>query len=87
METQELTPETVRQNLKDAGFAPQAAAGFLDCWQAGDRREQMRLLAKQRSCLFQRIHKQEKQISCLDYLAYCLCHPATDEDKGEMTHL
>lgn len=78
METQELTPEAVRQNLKDAGFAPQAAEGFLTCWQAGNHQEQMRLLAKQRSCLLQRIHKQEKQISCLDYLAYCLCHPAAN---------
>ena len=82
MKTQELTPETVRQNLKDAGFTPQAAAGFLACWQAGDHREQMRLLAKQRRCLLQRIHKQEKQISCLDYLAYCLDSPASDNDNG-----
>lgn len=82
METQELTPETVCQNLKDAGFAPQAAAGFLACWQTGDRKEQMRLLAKQRSCLLQRIHKQEKQISCLDYLAYCLRSAAADDENG-----
>ena len=82
METQELTPETVRQNLKDAGFAPQAAKEFLDCWQAGEQREQMRLLARQRSCLLQRIHKQEKQISCLDYLAYCLQSPADEHTKG-----
>lgn len=82
METQELTPETVRQNLKDAGFAPQATEEFLRCWQAGKQREQMRLLAKQRSCLLQRIHRQEKQISCLDYLAYCLRGPASNHNNG-----
>lgn len=82
METQELTPETVRQNLKDAGFAPRATEEFLRCWQAGKQGEQMRLLAKQRSCLLQRIHKQEKQISCLDYLAYCLDGPVSNHNNG-----
>lgn len=74
---EELTAEQIRQNLQDAGFSASAAAGFMDCWQAGDRRQQMCLLARQRSCLLESIHKQERQISCLDYLVYCLgrCEP------------
>lgn len=66
---EELTAEQIRQNLQDAGFSPRAAAGFMDCWQAGDRRQQL--------CLLESIHKQERQISCLDYLVYCLgrCEP------------
>lgn len=83
MDMPELTIETVRQNLKDAGFTPQAAAGFLDCWQAGDQRGQQRLLARQRNSLLERIHRQEKQISCLDYLSYCLrCSEQTKNKNG-----
>ena len=47
----------------------------------------MCLLARQRSCLLESIHKQERQISCLDYLVYCLdgaSRPAKkrgDEDR------
>lgn len=80
----EMTAEQIRQNLQDAGFTPRAAAGFMDCWQAGDRRQQMCLLARQRSCLLESIHKQERQISCLDYLAYCLgrCEPSCQKNGG-----
>lgn len=83
MDMPELTAETVRQNLKDAGFTPRAADEFLDCWQTGNRNEQLRILARQRSCLLVRIHRQEKQISCLDYLAYCLrCSAQPDNENG-----
>lgn len=75
---EELTAEQIRQNLQDAGFTPRAAADFMDCWQAGNRRQQLCLLTRQRNCLLDSIHKQERQISCLDYLVYCLgrCEPS-----------
>lgn len=81
---EELTAEQIRQNLQDAGFTAKAAAGFMDCWQSGDRRGQMCLLARQRSCLLESIHKQERQISCLDYLAYYLgrCEPPCQKNGG-----
>lgn len=82
MDMPELTAETVRQNLKDAGFTSRAADGFLAYWQAGDKREQLHLLARQRRSLLARIHKQEKQISCLDYLDYCLRGTASTNKNG-----
>ncbi|MBM6715241.1 hypothetical protein H6B15_00990 [Gemmiger formicilis] len=72
MKDQELSREDVCQNLRDAGFAPEAVAGFLDCWSRGKRCEQMRILSRQRQYLLDRIHCREKQISCLDYLSYQL---------------
>ena len=80
---EELTAEQIRQNLRDAGFTPRVAAEFIRCWQAGDLRCQKTLLAGQRSRLLESIHRQERQISCLDYLACCLgrCEPPRRE-KG-----
>lgn len=80
---QKLSREDVCQNLRDAGFAPEDAAGFLECWCKGNRCEQVRMLSRQRQYLLDRIHCREKQISCLDYLSYQLSRQeASNKENG-----
>lgn len=57
-------------NLKAAGFDGTLIQEFLDCWKAGETTEQMRLLSQKRKGLLDQVHREEKQIHCLDYLAY-----------------
>lgn len=80
---QKLSRDDVCQNLQDAGFTPEDAAGFLECWSKGKQCEQMRILSRQRQYLLDRIHCREKQISCLDYLCYQLSRQEeTKKDNG-----
>lgn len=72
-----FTSNHLIQNLKDAGFEQAAIEQFLSCWTAGNVREPLRILAKQRANLLDHIHQQEKQIGCLDYLVYQI-HKKTD---------
>lgn len=54
--------QPVIQNLKDAGCEKQCVEEFLALEQEGKRREQLKLL--------DRVHEEERQIDCLDYLVY-----------------
>lgn len=60
----------VIQNLKDAGCSEEMIRTFLDCLKKGMVREQLDLLAVQRKTLLDRIHREQKEIDCLDYLIY-----------------
>lgn len=62
--------QDVMLNLKAAGFEKAAMEEYLACWQRGAVKEQLELLSKQRGILLDRVHGAEKQIDCLDYLAY-----------------
>lgn len=65
-----ITEQDLIINLKAAGFNGTAIQAFLDCWKAGKTMEQLRLLAQKREGLLERVHREEKQIQCLDYLVY-----------------
>lgn len=67
-----LTAEAIRQNLLDAGFDARQAERFLACWYAGQRQTERQLLETQRRRLLDALHKAQRQIDCLDYLAYRL---------------
>ena len=62
--------EDVIQNLKDAGCDRKIIECFMECMARDDFNGQLRLMKEQRKCLLDRVHKNEKQIDCLDYLVY-----------------
>lgn len=61
--------EEVIQNLKDAGCDDETVTCFLKMT-GGERQGQLKLLEKQRRSLLEQVHKNEKQIDCLDYLVF-----------------
>lgn len=61
---------SVIQNLKDAGCDTRCIEQFLSYEKEGRAREQIKLLSAHRQFLLDRIHEEEKQIDCLDYLVY-----------------
>lgn len=62
--------ESVIENLKDAGCNKTTIENFIVCFENNRKEEQLEILEKQRTDLLNRVHKDEKRISCLDYLAY-----------------
>lgn len=62
--------ETIVQNLKDAGCASQMIDDFMLYFDKNQKEKQLALLAVQRQDLLNRVHIEEKKISCLDYLIY-----------------
>lgn len=62
--------EDVIQNLKDAGCDRKIIECFMECMARDDFNGQLWLMKEQRKCLLDRVHKNEKQIDCLDYLVY-----------------
>lgn len=64
--------QAVIQNLEDAGCDPETVEEFLALDVEGKTGEQLKLLARQRKRLLDRVHKEEKHIDCLDYLTYQL---------------
>ena len=65
-----MTAEMVIENLKDAGCNKSTIEKFMDCEGNNRKERQLEILEKQRTDLLKRIHKDEKRISCLDYLIY-----------------
>lgn len=66
------TEDEIRQNLKDAGCGNQMIARCMEAVKAGDGQRCARLLEDRRRALLDRIHGEEKKLSCLDYLRYQL---------------
>lgn len=69
--------QTVIQNLRDAGCDAAQVRQFLLYEKEGKLHEQLKLLAIQREYLLDRVHRQERQIDCLDYLVYRLTKSET----------
>ena len=65
-----VTPRDLMLNLRAAGFEKDVVQEYLTAWEAGEIKEQLRLLAEKRKILLDHIHLEEKQIGCLDYLVY-----------------
>lgn len=57
-------------NLEAAGLEGEQVEQYLACWRAGKVKEQLSLLAARRAALLEQVHREEKQIGCLDYLVY-----------------
>ena len=58
------------QNLKDAGCGADGVEQFLSLEEEGKTQEQLELLSVQRRQLLDRVHEEERRITCLDYLVY-----------------
>lgn len=62
--------ESVIQNLEDAGCGTELIQDFMGWFDKGQQAKQLELLKHQREYLLGRVHKDERRISCLDYLVY-----------------
>lgn len=62
--------EAVIQNLKDAGCAPDIIECCIACIEQGKKNELLKRLEEHRTGLLHKVHEEEKQIDCLDYLVY-----------------
>ena len=60
------------QALTDAGCGDALKARCCECYKDGDFGTLDRLLQKQKQTLLNKVHEGQKQIDCLDYLAYTL---------------
>ena len=61
---------TVLQNLKDAGCTDEMVEEFMALQDNDDEEQQIQLLSGHRKHLLEKLHREEKQIDCLDYLLY-----------------
>ncbi len=62
--------EAVIQNLKDAGCAQDIIDCCMACMEQGKKKELLRRLEIHRKGLLHKVHEEERQIDCLDYLVY-----------------
>lgn len=72
--------------LDDIGCCENEKAELMHCRCNDDIPGTIRLLRKRRQALLDAIHKEEKQISCLDYLVFKLneqLEQQLDENKGK----
>ncbi|MCM1542865.1 MAG: hypothetical protein NC121_16615 [Blautia sp.] len=74
--------EDVIQNLKDAGCDRETIGRFMECMEQDDLIGQLRLMEEHRKCILDRVHKEEKQIDCLDYLVYQIGRNNVDVKKS-----
>ena len=58
------------RNLRDAGCGALLIEKFLALREGGNSREQLRILARQRAALLEKIHAAQKKVDCLDYLVF-----------------
>ena len=63
-------PDSVIQNLEDAGCDDEMITCFLEMTECGECQGQLKLLEKQRRNLLEQVHMNEKRIDCLDYLVF-----------------
>ena len=62
--------EKLRRNLQDADCNFEVIEKFFQFKQTGRTSEQLKLLNVQRKHLLETLHKNQKQIDCLDYLIF-----------------
>ena len=62
--------EAVVQNLRDAGCSLDTIRCFMGYFDKGDWKDQLSLLEEHRESILDRVHEEERQIDCLDYLVY-----------------
>ena len=69
--------KAVVQNLEDAGCNCERIEDFLGWYDEGKKEKQLEVLEHQRRDLLERILREERRISCLDYLIYQIQGTAT----------
>lgn len=73
------TREEIRQNLQDAGCPESFIHEFLQAMAQGTPRQRRQMLDRQRRCILDRVHDQQKKLECLDYLRYQMKHEEAEE--------
>lgn len=63
---------SVKECLKDAGCSKETIQSIMDCIQNNQHERKIMLLKEHRYQLLEKIHHDQKQIDCLDYLLYQL---------------
>ncbi len=66
----ENNEDAIVQNLKDAGCSQNTITAFIEDIRNDKIIEGLKLLAIHRRSLLDELHKEQKQIDCLDYLIY-----------------
>ena len=74
----QLSKESIKRNLKDAGCETHTIEIFLKYRENETLQKQILFLKCQRCGLLEELHQVQKKIDCLDYLIYIL--------KGEMAN-
>ncbi len=70
MSAQTLTPARIAENLKDAGCPDSFIQEFLTAWASGTPEAQRCLLERQRRCILDQLHAEQRRLECFDYLRY-----------------
>ena len=70
----------ILQNLKDADCSSDLIVKFLKLEENGRLSEQLRLLSRHRKFLLDKLHINQKQIDCLDYLIFSIEHQTQNKD-------
>ena len=60
------------RSLRDAGCGASLIEKILALHESGKLREELRLLARQRCGLLEKVHATQKKVDCLDYLVFNL---------------
>lgn len=71
------------QNLEDAGCETEMIQDFLRWLDKGHQAKQLEILEHQREYLLDRVHAEERRISCLDYLIYQIQGKPARKRKNE----
>lgn len=58
------------QNLKDAGCTNKQIQEIIELYKNGKKEKICQILAEHRKSILNNVHKNEKQINCLDYFVY-----------------
>lgn len=66
----ESNENAIIQNLKEAGCNQDMITAFINDLKEGYIDDGMKLLAAHRRLLLEELHREQKQIDCLDYLVY-----------------
>lgn len=72
MMNKENNEEVIIQNLKDAGCDEGTIITFLEDIRDERLTDGLKVLAAHRRSILDNIHKEQKQIDCLDYLVYIM---------------
>lgn len=68
----QTSEDAIVQNLRDAGCDRDTIAAFLEELRTHRLQEGLKRLAVHRRSLLEELHKEQKQLDCLDYLVYTL---------------
>ncbi len=68
----QLSIDAITQNLRDAGCPEDFIKRFLACLTHGTPAEQERMLERERRCILEKVHDEQKKLEYFDYLRYAL---------------